>query len=361
MKKTMLSLIAITALATAGHNSHAMIIIGPNATEVPVGTQDTGVQGSDLIIAQEGVSGAHDHVYTVDMSGLVTDQGTQNTNDISKNSQWADQIDNGVVNGSILSINERSQTGGSIKSTDIDMSGLITNQGTSNAQAIVNETTRAIAAETALDTRVTTNESDIQTNANEISNNTNNITTNANNITQNRTDITTNANNITDNSNTITHNAGGVVNGTTIKSNKQLTVKTEENWQNIQINAGNIAYNYSTNIAQQNQIDDLYGRTDDLQSQILGINGQMDGLAEFMGDSAAGSMAVATIDFGTVHTDELEIGVGVGMSGGDYIDTSFAGGIGAKYGITETTSAIGKVWMSNHGNYGAGAGVVFKY
>jgi hypothetical protein len=341
--------------------------------------QDGNTQGSDLIINEQSRDGANVKSTTIDMSGLVTNQGNQNAADIATNagdiatnasgiaterqrndlqdqvlgqhgntldnhetritnntinsganSERVDQIQSGNVHDSTLSITEVSRTGVHSKTTDIDMSTLTTNQGNQNT-------------------------SDIATNRSDIDTNTNNIATN-------RSDIDTNTN-------VISHNAGGVVDGDKIKSNKDLTTSTKtnaghiaSNYQSIQINAGNIEYEHNWNIDQQKQLDNLSTRADKFQNEIFNLSNDLNNYGEYMVDSAAGAMAVSTIDFGTVHTDELEIGVGVGMSGGHHIDeTSFAAGVGFKYGIDEDTAAIAKGWVSQHGNYGAGAGVVFKY
>jgi hypothetical protein len=286
-----------------------------NANDIQTNKNDIAGNRTDIDTNTQDISNLDTRVTTNETSIQTnrTDIDT-NTQDIATvnakanlNTIRPDQIQSGSVNGSTLSITEQAREGGATKTTDIDMSGLTTNQGNQNAGAIAVEKTR----NNIQDAKLQVHSQDIATN---------------------RSNITTNSNNIA------------------------------SNYQSIQINAGNIQYEHNWNVDQQKQIDDLSSRTDRFQNDIYNLSTDLQNYGEFMVDSAAGAMAVSTIDFGTVKTEELEIGVGVGMSGGNYIDeTSFAAGVGFKYGIDDETAAVAKGWASQHGNYGAGAGVVWKY
>jgi len=222
-----------------------------------------------------------------------------------------------------------------------------------------------------VDTKVTTNTGNIATNRTYINTNTNNITTNRTDINTNTAGISTNTvaiDNETSRAKTAeTANASNIATNTNdIVSNKtSITANTKgiaNNWQSIKFNEQNIAYNTNWNASQQVQIDNLDGRTSAVENTILNLGQDFDNFSQFAVDSAAGSMSVSTIDFGTVDAGHFEVGVGVGMSGGNVInETSFAGGAGLKYGFTDETAGVAKGWVGNHGSYGAGAGMVFKY
>jgi len=272
-----------------------------------------------------------------------------NEKNILKNSTRPDQIKSGSISGGTLTITEIDSTGKNINTAKINMDSLITKQGTQNS-----ERADQISKGTASDKTITITE----TSRNGDYSHTTKIDT---------SDLTTkqgDKNTIVSaqNKETINHNSGGLVDGKIIRSNKQLSFENNKQWQSIKFNEQSISYEHNWNIDQQKDIDSLKNRADRFQNDILNLSNDLHNYGEYMVDSAAGSAAIATIDFGSVKEDELEIGVGVGMSGGHSIDeNSFAAGVGLKYGIDDTTSGIAKGWISQHGNYGAGAGVVFKY
>jgi len=86
--------------------------------------------------------------------------------------------------------------------------------------------------------------------------------------------------------------------------------------------------------------------------------------ADYSADTAAGGIAVASIDFGTVKEGETEVGAGIGYSAGDFTymkSDSFAGAVGIKHGISDQDALIGKAWYGSNGGYAVGAGVTHKF
>ena len=78
--------------------------------------------------------------------------------------------------------------------------------------------------------------------------------------------------------------------------------------------------------------------------------------------AAAGSIAVDSIDFGTTHAGVLEVGAGVGYAeASSTADGEVAGGLGLKYGITDTTAGIVKGWVADESSYAVGAGVTYRF
>ena len=148
---------------------------------------------------------------------------------------------------------------------EADLSGLVTIQGTTNATAISNETARATTAEgnlnltnngTDLTDGINRNTSDIvnlQTGV--LGSTISNTVLDANGIytiTEGTVDHATDFTNLittqgTTNATTIAHNAGGVVNGTTIKSNRDLTTKVE--YVNVTANQTAVGNGASTTAA----------------------------------------------------------------------------------------------------------------
>ncbi len=226
-------------------------------------------------------------------------------------------------------------------------------------------------------------------NAQDIATNTANIFKNTNDITTNKSDIQGNKNNIQSNKDTIVHNAGGVVNGTVIQSNKDLTAGVYRNQQTLQNlsrtartskrkvteNSRKIGNEHAWNKRQQNQISDLYGKSTQLKAKTTHIQNKVDhlkrdivDLGDFTADVAAGSMAVSAIDFGTVAKGHYSLGVGVGYAKGDHQNdySSWAGAVGIKYGVGEVSKDVymsldAKGWISGNSNAAAGAGAVFDF
>ena len=80
--------------------------------------------------------------------------------------------------------------------------------------------------------------------------------------------------------------------------------------------------------------------------------------------AAAGSIATSAIDFGTVGEGVTEIGVGVGVSGGDFYgttETGYAGALGLKHGLTDEDAVIVKGWYGSNKAYGVGAGLTHRF
>ena len=117
------------------------------------------------------------------------------------------------------------------------------------------------------------------------------------------------------------------------------------------------------NQIQQDQIDDLLGRTNDLTHNYLLLKADMYNLAEYTTYSQAGDMAVANIDFGNIAEGHFSIGFGFGY--GEPVN-GFQGKAGAfgikgnfgKYNIMNsdvTINGTAKGWSSgNHGSAGFG-------
>ena len=83
-------------------------------------------------------------------------------------------------------------------------------------------------------------------------------------------------------------------------------------------------------------------------------------IREYAEDVAAGSMAVNAIDFGTTAKGVTELGGGVGVSH-SYGGSSWAVGVGAKHGITDTEAVIVKGWLVNSSSYSVGAAVTTRF
>jgi len=227
-------------------------------------------------------------------------------------------------------------------------------------------------------------------NTQNIATNTANIYKNTQDIQQNKLDIHNNELAIEKNQDTITHNAGGIVNGTVIQSNKDLTTgvlvnetsiqnlsgsanansrkiasnagKISANSQKIAANTQAVAAEHALNISQQNSISKL-------QNDMVLLYQDMTDLGEFTADVAAGSIAVSAIDFGTVQAGHYSIGMGIGYaSSEDYRQNydSWAGALGIKYGVGEVAQDVylsvdAKGWVSSHGNVAVGAGAVLDF
>ena len=227
-------------------------------------------------------------------------------------------------------------------------------------------------------------------NTQDIATNTANIYKNTVDIQQNKIDIHTNKLATETNQDTIEHNAGGIVNGTVIQSNKDLTTgvlvnetsiqnlsgNINANGREISSNAGKISSNskqitanthaveaeHAWNVSQQNSISKL-------QNDMVLLYQDMTDLGEFTADVAAGSIAVSAIDFGTVQAGHYSIGMGIGYaSSDDYRQNydSWAGALGIKYGVGEVAQDVylsvdAKGWVSSHGNVAMGAGAVLDF
>ena len=105
-----------------------------------------------------------------------------------------------------------------------------------------------------------------------------------------------------------------------------------------------------------------------MAGQIYGLNQDVLDLGEYASDAAAGAMAVAAIDFGTVEKGHYSVGFGMGYSNANYANdyNGWAGAAGVKYGAGEVSpdvymSVDAKGWISPNGNAAAGAGVVFDF
>jgi hypothetical protein len=258
--------------------------------------------------AHENRSNISANKQAIDRVNKKVNKKVKHTNKkVKKNSRRPDQIQNGSVSGSTLSITEKSRRSKNTKTTNIDMSGLVTTQGTTNSQ-----------------------------------------------------EITVNRNRIQDNSNTIIHNAGGVVNGTTIKSNKDLTKVTQENWQQIQINAGDIQYNTNWNTQQQQDIDYLLGQSNHNTLSIRDLQYQVSDLTDYTMHSTAGLTALSTVDFAGYGEDTWEVGFGVGTSHSNSFGSKIGGAVGIKYGVDDNTNLMGKGWFSGS-DYGAAIGATFRF
>ncbi len=97
---------------------------------------------------------------------------------------------------------------------------------------------------------------------------------------------------------------------------------------------------------------------------MVDYQGKLDDVADYTADAAAGSMAIAVIDFGNVKEDETKIGIGFGISSNTYgagTVSSTALGVGLKYGIDDDTAAVAKAWKGSNGAYGAGIGGIMKF
>jgi len=110
------------------------------------------------------------------------------------------------------------------------------------------------------------------------------------------------------------------------------------------------------NQIQQNQIDNLLGRVNDLTHNYLLLKADLYNLAEYTTYSQAGDMAVANIDFGNIAEGHFSIGLGFGY--GEPVNgfQGKAGAFGFKYNFGEINdvkiNATAKGWSS--GNHGAG-------
>jgi hypothetical protein len=245
---------------------------------------------------------------------------------VKKNSRRPDQIQSGVVNGSTMSITEESRRGHITKTTDIDMSGLVTNQGTTNTTNIQN------------------NRTDINNNRTDINNISNTANVNVSNITKNtkwnaKQDVA------------ISNNTAGIAcNSQRIEVNTQ---NIQENWENIQINAGNIEYLKDWNSEQQYQINDLYSGQEYLYNS-------MNELTEYTKDMGAGLTALSTVDFAGYGEGEWEVGIGMGATTSDFGGAGLGGAVGVRYGVDDNTNLIGKGWVSGSSAGGA-IGATWKF
>ena len=305
------------------------------------------------------------------LNAFIVPQVFENANNIAVNSNRPDQISSQALQNNSLVTTETSRLGNHNIVTTTDLRALQTTQGTTNTTNITQNKDRLDRVEPI------------------VSSNTGRITVNEGNIQTNKTDIKTNKD-------TIVHNAGGVVDGKNIKSNKQLSQnqgaittqvntntgnistnagniavnsgrisynsgRIEDNWQSIQINASGIENNRQWNFEQDAHIDNLYSITGSLQ-------GQIGDLGEYTSDVAAGSMAVASVDFGDVAEGHFSVGFGMGYSNANYNNNynGWAGAAGVKYGAGEVSpnvymSVDAKGWISPNGNAAASAGVIFDF
>jgi len=113
------------------------------------------------------------------------------------------------------------------------------------------------------------------------------------------------------------------------------------------------------NQIQQNQIDDILGRTNDLTINFLLNKANLFNLAEYTSDGQAGDMAVANIDFGNIDPGHFSIGFGFGISEPVNGFQGKAGAFGLKYNFGEIEdvqiNGIAKGWSTGtHGGGGFG-------
>ncbi len=91
---------------------------------------------------------------------------------------------------------------------------------------------------------------------------------------------------------------------------------------------------------------------------------KLDDTFQYTADAAAGNMATAAIDFGTVGMGQTEGGIGLGISGGDYGGSTVRGyaiGIGVKHGISDTEALIAKGWYAGNDSYAIGGGMTKRF
>ena len=107
---------------------------------------------------------------------------------------------------------------------------------------------------------------------------------------------------------------------------------------------------------QQNQIDDLLGRVNDLTHNNLLLRADFFNLAEYTAYSEAGDMAVANIDFGNIEAGHFSLGFGFGYSEPINGFQGKAGAFGFRYNFGDINDVkiqgTAKGWSS--GNHGAG-------
>ena len=152
---------------------------------------------------------------------------------------------------------------------------------TANATAISNEATARQNADSDLSTRISTNASAIATNAANIATNTADIATNASNIATNTANIATNTTNIAANTSAITQNTSDIATNTAnIATNAsaiaQNTSDIAANTAAIATNTANIATN-TANIA--TNASDIAGETDAREIADQNLQEQIDAIA----------------------------------------------------------------------------------
>ena len=81
---------------------------------------------------------------------------------------------------------------------------------------------------------------------------------------------------------------------------------------------------------------------------------------EYYEDLAAGSAALAAVDFGTTAKGVTELGFGIGHSS-SFDGSSTVGALGAKYGLTDTEASIVKGWYSGNESYAIGGAITTRF
>lgn len=99
--------------------------------------------------------------------------------------------------------------------------------------------------------------------------------------------------------------------------------------------------------------------TDIFTKEIINMQNIFKKAGETANQAVAGATAISSIDFGSLKKGETEGGAGVGTSK-SYIGTDFAGAIGLKHGVTDSTAGIIKGWKSKR-SHAIGMGVVHKF
>ncbi len=113
----------------------------------------------------------------------------------------------------------------------------------------------------------------------------------------------------------------------------------------------------SSNVASINS-DNIYRNN----VRMAGIEDFMNRAHKFEVDSAAGSMAVSSIDFNPDHKG-LSMGIGFGVAG-SFDRTSTAAGLGIQYGLDNYEQDVAvnmKAWRTSGKSYGVGFGAVVGF
>jgi len=147
---------------------------------------------------------------------------------------------------------------------------------------------------------------------------------------------------------------------------KEVIYDTPGNYYTVDVEYANMQ-NWQLqewNQIQQNQIDDLLGRVNDLTRNYKVLRYELYTLNKYTADSSAGEIALSTIDFGDVEPGHFSVGFGFGFTEPINGIQGAAGAFGFKYNFGDIkdvqVNGIAKGWSSG-AHSGGGFGFTLDF